>query len=140
MSPIAVSTAGVFSRKEPITLRPRPPQPRSPSRTAELACVPNTTLGFRIVTPAATAAAPRNSRRSAVLVLGSVIESSPRCRARSGPGLRNLARQALHVLARGANVRHALLAGLPLDAQVAGEARARERREEALPVHLAGAE
>ena len=46
-------------------------------RTAELAWVPKTTLGFRIVMVAAAAAAPTNSRRPTPVSLGSLMASSP---------------------------------------------------------------
>ena len=74
-SPIAVSTASVCSRNELITLRPRPPQPSSPSRTAEFAWLPNAIRGFRIVIPAAKAVLPMNSRRPILASVGLLIAS-----------------------------------------------------------------
>jgi hypothetical protein len=47
--------APVYSGKNgPIQL-PRPPQPTIPTSTAELACIPNTVSGFRIMIPAPVA-------------------------------------------------------------------------------------
>ena len=74
MSPAAVTTALVFLRNELITPSPRPPQPRIPMRTAELAWVPKTRLGFRIVRVAAAAAVPTNSRRPTPVSLGSLMD------------------------------------------------------------------
>ena len=39
--------ARVLEEGRAVTLRPRPPQPSRPRRTAELACVPQTTLGLQ---------------------------------------------------------------------------------------------
>ena len=58
------------SRNELITLRPRPPQPSSPIRTAEFAWLPNTIRGLRIVIPAAKAVLPMKSRRPIAASLG----------------------------------------------------------------------
>src|SRR5258708_38633371 len=63
MSARAITRASVFFRIVSTWLPPRPPQPSSPTRTAELACMPRTSWGFRIVN---AAAAPRNPRRPIV--------------------------------------------------------------------------
>ena len=76
MSPMAVTTAPVCSRKDDVTPLPRPPQPSSPRRTAELASVPHTNSGLMIMA-LAVAAAPMNSRRPTLLSVTSLIASSP---------------------------------------------------------------
>src|SRR6266850_15760 len=78
MSPMAVTTAPVCSRKEEVTFSPRPPQPRSPRRTAELAIAPRTSCGLRIITPA-PAAVPRNWRRPILPPKSSLIASISFC-------------------------------------------------------------
>ncbi len=78
MSPMAVTIAPVFCRNDSVTAVPRPPQPSTPRRTAELACVPKTVLGFRMVKPAVAAAAmPTNSRRPTLVFFESSMSISP---------------------------------------------------------------
>ena len=77
-SPMAVTTAPVFSRNELVTPRPRPPQPSTPRRTAEFAWLPNTTLGFSMVMVAAAAALPTNCRRLTRVSLDSLM-ALPSC-------------------------------------------------------------
>ncbi len=83
---MAVTIAPVFCRNDSVTAVPRPPQPSTPRRTAELACVPKTVLGFRMVKPAVAAAAtPTNSRRPTLVSLRIVHVLSP-CVARNQSG------------------------------------------------------
>src|ERR1035438_9511201 len=63
MSAGAVIRASVFFRSVSRCVVPRPPQPSNPTRTAELACMPRTTCGFRMVNAAAPVAAVRKLRR-----------------------------------------------------------------------------
>ena len=75
---------------------PRSPQPSRPTRRAELAAVPRTNEGFRIIKPAARPAVPKNSLRSgaawraelseislSVIVHLRFANSVPDCRASS---------------------------------------------------------
>src|SRR5882762_9429037 len=72
-------SARATTRAPPVSTRldassvPRPPQPSSPTRTAELAAVPCTSPGLINIAPAVPAATPINLRRS------SLPEEFPRC-------------------------------------------------------------
>src|SRR5258705_12147885 len=74
MSPTAIRRASVSCRIVSEWVVPRPPQPSSPTRTAEFACMPRTSCGFRIVNAAAPAAAWKNPRRPMFSLL---IDVSP---------------------------------------------------------------
>src|SRR3984893_949831 len=56
MSASTVTRASVFFRIVSRCVVPRPPQPNNPTRTAELACMPRTSCGFRMVNAAAPVA------------------------------------------------------------------------------------
>src|SRR5436190_14226698 len=69
MSATAIRRASVSCRIVSAWVVPRPPHPSSPTRTAEFACMPRTSCGFRIVNAAAPAAAWKNPRRPMFLLL-----------------------------------------------------------------------
>src|SRR5579862_4382506 len=102
---------------------PRPPQPSSPTRTAELACAPRTVCGFRSVKAAVPAAPVRNVRRP---IFSLFIAFSPS------------ANQFLQVFLGGQNVLGLLRAlNLALNRQRVLIANLLQVRDDHLEIHLA---